>query len=318
MASEEQKLLADFLKNVHSALRKSSSKLGPEKAWLVHCENHDILTAYAHCMEKLATTHWEANSVSELSEATSRIKWSADECFDYFINKSYMKYRSKEIDIAEKNNMNLNTKESFTEPLQLIDVGSCYNPFKVYDFFNVLAIDLCPANESVLQCDFLNVSIGNSLIVESNEVKQLKENFFDIATFCFLLEYIPSSKLRITACENAYRILKPGGLLIINSPDSKHVGANCKIIKNWRYTLACIGFTRIKYEKLKHMHCMVFRKALCKDTAVRWTKIFKEPYMEYSIHIPQDFQKEDKDISVAVKMEISTDDFKELPFFHIE
>ncbi|XP_059051707.1 S-adenosylmethionine sensor upstream of mTORC1 [Achroia grisella] len=318
MVTEEHKLLAEFLKNVHSSLRKSTSKMGEEKAWLDHCENQVVLKTYSQYMEKLATTYWEANSLIENNEVTSRIKWSADVCFDYYINKLYLKYRDKENEIAKKLNIPFNSEESFSNPIKLIDVGSCYNPFKIYDFLDVFAIDLWPANSSVLQCDFLNVHIGNTISVESNKVKQLKEKCFEVVTFCFLLEYIPSSKLRLKACENAYRILKPGGLLVINTPDSKHVGANCKIMKCWRYSLACIGFTRIKYEKLKHMHCMVFRKALCKDTAVRWAKIYKEPYMENAIHIPQDFHKDNEETSTAETSENSINYFTQLPFFSID
>ncbi|XP_026761536.2 S-adenosylmethionine sensor upstream of mTORC1 [Galleria mellonella] len=317
MASEEHKEIAEFLKNVHLSLRKSSAKIGAEKAWLEHCKNQDILKTYAHYMEKLATIHWQASSNSALTDATSRITWSADVCFDYFISKSFMKYRHKEHEIAEKLNIPFNMEESFTYPMKLIDVGSCYNPFKIYDFFDVLAIDLYPANDSVQQCDFLHVSIGNTVSINNNKVKQLKEDYFEVVTFCFLLEYIPSSKLRIKACENAYKLLKPGGLLIINTPDSKHVGANYKIMKCWRYTLSCIGFTRIKYEKSKHMHSMAFRKALCKDTAVRWAKIYKEPYMEYVIHIPQDSRKDNETVSIAATTEICLDDFMELPFFNV-
>lgn len=312
MASEEHKSLAQFLKEVHSSLRKSSHKLGAEKAWLEHCQNQEVLFTYARCMEKLATQHWNANYATDIS-ATSRITWAADFCYDYFINKSYLKYRQKETDIAEKLGLTLTTLESFTMPLELIDVGSCYNPFNIYDFFNVFPIDLCPANESVMQCDFLNVPTGNNNLVEDNKVKQLQKDYYDVVTFCFLLEYLPSSDFRIKACEKAYELLKSGGLLIINTPDSKHVGANCKIMKCWRFSLACMGFTRIKYEKLKHMHCMAFRKALHIQTAVRWAEICKEPYMEYVMHIPQDFQTED-DKETSVNIEISKEDFNELPF----
>lgn len=319
MASEEHKSLAHYLKQVHSSLRKASNKFGAEQAWREHCDNKDTLKTYAQCMEKLATTHWTENSNSETSEAVSRIKWNADFCHDYFVNKSYIKYRLKEIDIASKIKMTIATEESFSNPIKLCDVGSCYNPFSIYKFLDVIAIDLCPANNSVYECDFLNVSIGSKLDISEGKVSQLCENYFDAVTFCFLLEYIPSPDLRLKACDNAYRILKPGGLLLINTPDSKHVGANSKIMKCWQFALANIGFSRIKYEKFKHMHCMAFRKNICKDTAVRWANLHRETYMQCAIHIPQDFLKE---IEIGdysnVKTDVSVDDFQELPFCDFE
>ncbi|CAH0677777.1 unnamed protein product [Spodoptera exigua] len=239
-------------------------------------------------MQKLATTHWETNCNSDTSEATSRIKWAVDFCNEYFNNHLYKKYRDKEILISQNIGLQVDLEESFSDPIKLLDVGSCYNPFNVYKIFDVLAIDLYPANSSVLKCDFLNVDIGNCHLINESSATQLQKESFDVITFCFLLEYIPSSELRISACENAYKLLKPGGILIINTPDSKHVGANSKIMKCWRYTLAQIGFNRIKYEKAKFMHCMAFRKSLKKEIAQRWALLYKEPYMEYAIHIPQD------------------------------
>lgn len=289
MASDDHLLLSKYIKDVHIALRKSTLELGAEPAWRKHCANEDTLLEYALCMERLATTHWENNCNKENCEATSRIKWVVDFCYEYFINKSFLKSSQQEKEIAEKINAEVTTKESFTIPLKLLDVGSCYNPFKMYNIFEVFAIDLCPANDSVLKCDFINVNIGKQNIVEDSIVIELGKHGFDVVTFCFLLEYIPSSDLRIISCEKAYKLLKPGGLLIITTPDSKHVGANSKIMKCWRYTLALIGFKRIKYEKSRFMHCMAFRKSLHKDLATRWANLYKEPYMQYAINIPQEY-----------------------------
>ncbi|CAK1593855.1 unnamed protein product [Parnassius mnemosyne] len=319
MANEEHKLLAQYIKEVHAALRKASYKIGVQKAWQEHCKNEKVLSVYAKCMEQLATKHWESNCAVNTNEIVSRIDWSADFCYSYYVNNYYLKFHEKELDISDKINITLKTMESFSLPLKLLDVGSCYNPFNKYGFFDVLAIDLCPANNSVLKCDFLNVMIGNKLIIEAHEVYQLQQNYFDIVTFCFLLEYIPNSELRIEACKRAYCVLKPGGLLIINTPDSKHVGANSKLMKCWRYTLACLGFSRIKYEKFKHMHCLAFRRSLDKEIPRRWVTLYKEPFMEFSLNIPQDFlcDGEDKNISeystctnCVADMEL----FGELPF----
>ncbi|CAH0402374.1 unnamed protein product [Chilo suppressalis] len=316
MANEEHKELALFIKEVHSSLRKSTLLHGADKAWLEHSKKTYVLENYAHCMEKLATTYWEANSAKSSSDATSRIKWTADFCFEYFINNSYLKCREKDINIATKVYINLDVEENFVSPIKLIDVGSCYNPFREFDYFKVLPIDLYPANDTVYQCDFLKVSLGSKIIFNGVEVEQLQECFFDVVAFCFLLEYIPDSKLRIQACVKAYNLLKPGGLLIINTPDSKHVGANSKIIKCWRYTLACIGFSRIKYEKFKHMHCMAFRKSLHRDIAVRWAKLHKEPFMEYALNIPQDFyHNNDVENSIQKETNVTYYEFEELPFY---
>ncbi|KAG6456070.1 S-adenosylmethionine sensor upstream of mTORC1 [Manduca sexta] len=321
MASEEHQRLSQYVKDVHSALRRSTLKLGAEKAWQKHCENKEKLASYAKCMQTLATAHWEQNIADDLSKANSRIKWTVDLCNDYFVNLFYEYYREKDYDVAKKLNLTLDTIESFSETLKFIDVGSCYNPFKQYPFLDVFAIDLCPANDSVFQCDFLQVPVGDKTVVGNSQVTQLEQCSFDVVAFCFFLEYLPSSQLRINACEKAYDILKPGGLLVISTPDSKHVGANSKIMKCWRYSLALMGFSRIKYEKFKYMHCMAFRKSLHPNIAKRWAYLYKEANMEYEINIPQDFNKDDDYVDLNApsgsglnRVAFKPEDFQELPF----
>ncbi|XP_013165910.1 PREDICTED: probable methyltransferase BTM2 homolog [Papilio xuthus] len=328
MATEEHKELAYYIKEVHASLRKSSSKIGFRRAWLEHSKNEDILKKYAKCMERLATVHWDSNCLDKSNAVVSRIQWSADFSYNYYINDHYLKFRDRDIDISNKINISIDSLEQFSLPLKLLDVGSCYNPFKMYTFLDVLPIDLCPANNSVYQFDFLNVDIGEEMVIESQSIKELEQNSFDIVTFCFLLEYIPNSELRIEACVRAYNLLKPGGILIINTPDSKHVGANSKLMKCWRYTLACLGFSRIKYEKFKHMHCLVFRKSLHKDIAIRWSTLCKESNMEYGLFIPQDFlsdKEEDDHTNIDKASNICNNDsatitehFEELPFSYDE
>lgn len=320
MATEDHKTLANFIKNVHSELRLSSAKLGVETAWSEHCQNVDKLSKYAECMEKLAITHWEEHCSDKKYEAISRIKWAVDFSYDYF-KRAHMFHQEKEIEIGKKINLSFSTEENVHEPFKLLDVGSCYNPFRRYPFLDVLAIDLYPANKNVHQCDILKVKIGvKSLFDEEMKVIELKKCSFDIVTFCFVLEYIPSSNLRLKACKQAYNLLKTGGLLIITTPDSKHVGANSKLMKCWRYSLACIGFNRIKYEKLPHMHCMAFRKSSHIDIAIRWAALHKEDYMKEVLHIPQDFQKHEN-ISETTNVrrnenEIQSD-FLDMPFCNI-
>lgn len=322
MENEDHQQLAQYIKEVHLDLRKLSTKLGHETAWKEHCAKKDVLLKYAQSMKKLATTYWENNCANDSYEATSRIEWAAKFCYEYFINQMWTQYRDKELTIVAKLNIGINYEEMYTEPLKLIDVGSCYNPFKNYPYFDVFAIDLCPANDSVLECDFLTVYIGTETVIKNSIVKQIQRESFDVVTFCFVLEYIPTSELRISACTKAYSILKPGGLLIINTPDSKHVGANAKLMKCWRYTLSHIGFNRIKYDKFKHMHCMAFRRCLDKSISERWASLHKEPYMDYAINIPQDFQQQNeidnRDKNTDKDSMSNTDYLKEMVFCDIE
>ena len=146
--------------------------------------------------------------------------------------------------------------------VKLLDVGSCYNPFSAFDKLDVLAIDLCPARDSVYQCDFLNVLIADlgSHQIEMNNVISLQPLSFNCVVFSFLLEYFPSPLQRWNCCLKAQQLLCDEGLLIIITPDSKACHSNSKMMKSWREALSTIGLKRIRYQKLLHAHCMAFRK----------------------------------------------------------
>ncbi|XP_046750572.1 S-adenosylmethionine sensor upstream of mTORC1 [Diprion similis] len=181
--------------------------------------------------------------------------------------------------------------------VKLLDVGSCYNPFADVNFFDVTAIDLAPSCEGVLQCDFLRMQIGQENIYSADKqrVEQLTVESFDTIVFCLLLEYLPSPEQRYACCQKAYNLLKSGGLLLIITPDSKHVGANARFMKSWRYVLSSLGFMRTKYEKLPHAHCLAFRKCFYKRVATRWASLQKFSqddelfHSDTKIFIPQDF-----------------------------
>lgn len=298
MASEEHKRLAKIIKDVHEELRKSARKIGASSAWQQHLQNNETLEMYSHAMANLSEV-WEKNAANSDSAAQSRINWIIDFCLSYFkTDKLIIDKRRKEDNLNINCGFNLNLKDNYLQEsnkIKLLDVGSCFNPFKSLSIFDVIAIDLYPANSSVYQGDFLNISLSKNAAFTANEnkIESLPESFFDCVVFSLLLEYMPSSDQRMQCCQKAYELLKYEGILIIITPDSQHVGKNAKLMKNWRYTLATFGFSRIKFEKLSHITCLVFRKSLAKCLSERWADIHKENYMTLSIHTPQDFSNTD-------------------------
>ncbi|XP_072748834.1 S-adenosylmethionine sensor upstream of mTORC1 [Anoplolepis gracilipes] len=312
MATEEHKRLADIVKGTHALLRAECNQYGAEVAWERHMARNDTLQKYATSMQKLATTYWADNNSK--NGTYCRMEWIKTQCKEYFLNGGKEKYDKRERDIQAKMALKKSDDEnhifegddiytedrlinSYERRISILDVGSCYNPLSVDDAFDVTAIDLIPMI-GVFRCDFLNVAIGKEKILspDAREIHQLPVDSFDVVVFSLLLEYLPCPKQRYNCCRNAYDVLKIGGILIIVSPDSKHVGANARLMKSWRYTLSRLGFMRIKYEKLRHIHCLAFRKCACKDVATRWCDLqrFSESDKKYmsetEIFIPQDFQ----------------------------
>lgn len=294
MACAEQLELSDFIKGVHENLRSEAKILGPEEAWLKHNGDHETLQKYAKAMKRLATKYWESHSKSD-PRAVSRINWVREVCCSYFDGGGFQQSRKRELEIADKADIDVaNPNENFVRPYRLLDVGSCYDPFAVFGEFITTAIDIAPAVPCVYKCDFLNVPTDTAKhlgLNKSNELVSLPENFYDVVVFSLVLEYLPSPEQRSLFCKKAYDLLKNEGLLFIITPDSKHVGANYKIMKTWKFLLAEMGFSRIKYEKLPHIHCMAFRKSLdCKITQ-RWARLHQDHSFYGAFVIPQDFNE---------------------------
>lgn len=251
-----------------------------------------VFQEYAKCMKQLATEHWDKKHKDDIKN--SRNAWIVHQIKDYFSNEIYISRRRKELREREMNGLICDIKFSqFQSPYNLLDVGSCYNPFKNIENLSTIAIDICPANSDVHKCDFINLNVKEHSVNEGNNITNLhvpppmietevkteesqkgskyseptlietmKGESFDAVVFSLLLEYIPCSKLRFQCCFKAYQLLKYEGILIVITPDSKHqTSSNVQIMKQWKLTLQSIGYKRIKYEKLTHIHCMVFRKS---------------------------------------------------------
>lgn len=320
MASRDHLKLSAFIKKVHENLRTNTDLLGFENAWKYHCSDGNNLKMYAAAMKELATNYWEKNNDKLDSKSKSRVKWTVNNCITYFYETIH-NIRLKEKQIANKLGFSVDSNLIYTSQtkLQLLDVGSCYNPFRNCIQFEVIPIDIAPAIEDVYRCDFLSVSVGYKLNISLNEIIQLPRNYFDVIVFSLLLEYLPSPFQRKFSCEKAYDLLKPEGVLIIISPDSNHIGANAQLMKSWRFILAKIGYSRIKYEKLPHIHCMAFRKSYSQIIPKRWADLYQEEQVFNEMYIPQDLNiptvLSESDTKINKNPDTMVALFKELPIF---
>ncbi|XP_067632914.1 S-adenosylmethionine sensor upstream of mTORC1 [Eurosta solidaginis] len=294
---QEHLQLAAIIKVCHENLRTQSRLKGIRKAWNEHLQNESLLQEYSKAMHRLASI-WETNTTNPNLFARSRVKWIIDYCKSYFLDKKiFLEKREREqrleVSYADIRIIQKFSKErtNFSDFINVLDVGSCYNPFGEEANFNVTAIDLCPATKDVLKGDFLKIRTeknNDEICTTSGEVTYLPFEYFDCVIFSLLLEYIPTPQERLHCCSKAYELLRPEGILIIITPDSQHVGKNAKLMKNWRYILGTLGFYRICFEKLPHITCLVFRKALNPAVAQKWAELHREDYMSTTINIPQD------------------------------
>lgn len=300
MATEEHQRLANIIKSCHESLRQLTKEHGAAAAWQEHTSPHNAsrLAEYAKAMRQLAAI-WETNNENVELQARSRIKWAVDYITKYFFTEGiYLQKRQREQRLLESyrtegqlGDVECQWMEEPPDRLRVLDVGSCFNPFASTPHLEVTALDLCPATADVLQADFLKVEVEPGLeepeLVEGS-VRRLPAKHYECVIFSLLLEYMPSAEQRLECCRKAYNLLLPEGILVIVHPDSQHVGKNAHLMKNWRYALAKLGLLRVRFEKLPHISCMVFRKAISRDLAQHWASIHREEGMCEAIRIPQD------------------------------
>jgi len=260
MASEDHKHLANNIKTVHKELRERVLKgEDAESVWKSHVENFQILNNYAQSMEKLATKYW-------LNEENSRVSWIYNQIENYFWSGGIFSEQLKDLKVAKKKGRILETPKlvNIPEKVNVLDVGSCYNPFNTFsDRLDVLPIDIAPANSQVFKCDFLHVKIEEKTVIENDTVKSLESDSFNVIIFCLLLEYLPAPDQRWRCVQKAFQLLKEEGLLCIVTPDSSHMGRNSQQLKSWRQGLSLLGLSKVSYEKSQHFHGLVYRKPPC-------------------------------------------------------
>lgn len=291
--TEEQLRCAAIVKKCHASLRMDAAKYGESAAWNNHINNEDTLREYATAMNELAR-FWKNNNGADTGQC--RISWVRDRIWKYFKDRDCDRIRRREI-ILEKNGSIVSEEMYLTydDNIKVLDVGSCYNPLADISWIDVTAVDLCPSVPSVLRGDFLAVDVDRDIQIEDYKLLQLPTQYFHTVLFSLLLEYLPSKEQRKEACRRAYEILEPAGLLIIITPDSNRTGANWKLMADWRNTLAMMGFMRVYYDKLQHIHCMAFRKCYNPQTSKLWAQKNDKSYFTREIFIPQDFNKDGSD-----------------------
>ncbi len=295
--------LANIIKATHANLRKRvHDEQDDDKVWRDHVKtlmDKSSTSEYAKAMKSLSDDHWET---------PDRIEWLVEKLKCYFIDDGEFKFRSR-----------LARRQGIPEPkldavkrnpkFRVLDVGSCHNPLKKFlvdsHEFDLTAIDLSPADESVIQADFLQLEIVPKNEPLDNQDKFVEESY-DAVIFCLVLGYMPSPSLRLKALQNAIRLLKPFGLLLIVSPDSSHQGKNLNQRRSWRLGLAKLGLLRIYDSKLQHLHCSGyvkvepredFRVAFKKDIDFVENRLKKaQPELNHDcdnlFYIPQDKQPE--------------------------
>jgi hypothetical protein len=199
-------------------------------------------------------------------------------------------------------------QEPFSAPTQrrtrVLDVGACHNPMYHYAEsmdIDLTAIDLHPADSTVLRGDFLEVPIlegrGDRLKKLNGHVQSLPADHYHAVVLSLVLSYIPGPQERAEMIRRARKVLRgptqthpfvPDGCLIVVEPLSTDPQGRSSslsklpIMKKWREDIETHGFQFHLYRRLARSHAMVFRtKVITEAPTARGLSIAFDEEAEY-------------------------------------
>lgn len=156
--------------------------------------------------------------------------------------------------------------------LKLLDLGSCANYFVRHSTFDVTALDLAPAEGSVLQCDVLKLKIGpagSKPVMEGSHLHQLPAQGFQVAVLALLLSYMPDPNSRANVIAKVRRLLPTdhSGLLII-ADTVPSIGRHSEGLPEWVSNVEAAGYRLLQdpqmhFSKKRDVRTGVVNRAAC-------------------------------------------------------
>ena len=273
-ATVQAKQAGETITSQHARLRAARSAGGSTPA-----TDGAALARYADSMATLAQQHWAPD---EETRGGCRIAWCVETAREFFrasLGTEAGAQRGRGTKRPAPDSAAERLVDSRTEGngarLKLLDVGSCYDPFRRFGDLDVTAFDLCPAPTAaptVFTGDMLRLDVlppsdsADSLapsepITPGAQLAALPQGSFDCVTLCLVLSYIPDPLERTRAVWTARRLLRPRGLLLIVTPHSTNRQSNSvslPIFSEWRAALAELGFKHHTYNRLARHHALAF------------------------------------------------------------
>jgi hypothetical protein len=166
-----------------------------------------------------------------------------------------------------------------SEPIRLLDVGSCGFLFGEAEGFLCTALDLCPQDPRTFECDFLRLQVGPRHGPRREEggsgasgagggasagrLVSLPAASFDAVVFSLVFSYLPLAEQRAAMVAQARKLLiAPAGpfaglLLLVDthsSMGSRSAGGRHAVHDEWVRTVESLGFKLLSRQRLERSH----------------------------------------------------------------
>ena len=203
MKPDDFNVLFDYSMEEHDSQESVEGYLVPGKEWGRHvmCKNCQLI--YMNPMEKVSKTN-EYYSKAKNTHAPT-------------IRESYLRTAESQVSLIQK----------YANGTNLLDIG-CAQGFFLFGAskagYATKGIEIAQDAAAYARREF-----GLDIEAKPFEELQFAENYFDVVTLWQVLEHVPYPLMML---EEVHRILKPGGLLVVSTPNIEAIPA--KILrKRW-------------------------------------------------------------------------------------
>jgi 2-polyprenyl-3-methyl-5-hydroxy-6-metoxy-1,4-benzoquinol methylase len=203
MKPDDFNLLFDYSMEEHDSQEDVEGYLVPGKEWGRHVKCKNCQLIYMNPMEKVSKTN-EYYSKAKNTHAPT-------------IRESYLRTAESQVRLVRK----------YANGTNLLDIG-CAQGFFLFDAskagYTAKGIEIAQDAATYARREF-----GLDIEAKPFEELQFAENYFDVVTLWQVLEHVPYPLMML---KEVHRILKPGGLLVVSTPNIEAIPA--KILrKRW-------------------------------------------------------------------------------------
>lgn len=153
---------------------------------------------------------------------------------DWVRKKTHFRFDKEKLQIRDYKNTQAFLNKSYPQKGRLVEVGSGLG--YLLNFFKQDGWDVVGIEPNLGGCQYTEKEFGIKAIATTLENAELKEQSVDIVLMMHVIEHVPDP---FTTFKEVYRILKPGGIFILETP--RYDTLMFRLLKHRERSLSCDG-----------------------------------------------------------------------------